>query len=81
MSVGQFFCPFAIPTQERPQNRHSGQDALNLRYVSFTSPIAAERGGLTLSVGGDHDLAALLQRADSALYAAKQGGCNRVVVG
>lgn len=66
----------------------ASQVAERLRQAIGSTPVATEHGGLalTISVGvaalaaGDHDLAALIHRADIALYAAKQGGRNRVVV-
>lgn len=80
---GEEFCVVAPDTA--PEG--AGILAESLREIMATTPLATERGTLAITVsigvalcrqGSPRDLKALLADADAALYAAKQGGRNRV---
>jgi|GEM_PF-813219 len=68
--------------------RAAGQSAERLRRFMHATPIPTAQGSLQLSVSlgvacatkASEDLAALLDQADAALYAAKQAGRNCVAI-
>jgi len=59
--------------------------AERLRQCISDVPVLTDRGDITITISvgvasNDQDVAALLNRADAAMYAAKQAGRNRVAV-
>jgi len=64
------------------------QVAERLRHEIASAPVMTRRGPITVTVSlgvtgalnGSSELAVLLDRADTAMYAAKQAGRDRVVV-
>lgn len=79
---------FVILLPETPREA-AAQAAERLRLQIASSPIQTTNGVLTITVSlgvaqfneKTADLDALIDRADAAMYAAKQSGRNRVVVG
>jgi len=76
---------FVLLLPEAPLEVAAANVAERLRREVAGVPIATNRGELKLTIslgvaelGPGEDLAALLERADGALYAAKQGGRDRV---